>query len=125
MFDSGAGGLLPHATRTRLEAWSTSELEHFLQTLHPQMEMVRSRAVVLPPSQPLLLLLLLLLLTLLPVPWLLRSPAAPGLMYASKRGRHDTGTFKAARAYLLHSARRCVATGHGAGAAAAGGRDGG
>ena len=42
VFDSGAGGFMPHAGRTRLEAWSTSELEHFLQMLHQQMDMVRS-----------------------------------------------------------------------------------
>jgi hypothetical protein len=68
------GGLLPHASRTRLEAWSTSELEHFLQTLHPQMEMVRSGAAVLPPSLPLLLLAM----------WLLHLPAALGFTHASK-----------------------------------------
>jgi hypothetical protein len=64
-YDTGAGGWLPHAT-IRLEAWSTSELEQFLQLMHQQMNMVRPpwgccTAAAAAASR-----------------WLLHSPAASG-----------------------------------------------
>lgn len=69
MFDGGMAGLMPHARGTRLEAWSTSELEDTLQMLHQHMDMVRFEAVVAP-------LLLLLPLPPLPAGWLLHIDGA-------------------------------------------------
>lgn len=44
IFDSGAGGFMAHRSRVRVEAWSTSELEHFLLMLQQQLEMVGAPA---------------------------------------------------------------------------------